>query len=175
MPANMVCNQKRSALADLEAIEGLAPATSLPNSRTGSTVTTRRHSTSVQAVITAPQPARDVVTATPDSSAPVVDGATKSPDNSGMEETEPDAMEVDIVDDHSPNTTQQGVEQLNIHKLSNGNMNIEEHSLQFSQESQTSIMPQDEHVAQELSNLVCSELDIPIMARLTSSRNKLYT
>jgi len=155
MPANMVCNQKRSALLDLEAIEGLAPATRLPNSRTGSTLTTQRRSTSVQAVIEAPQPARDVVTATPDFSTSVVGGATKSPNNSGMEETELDAMEVDIVDDHSPDPTLQGVEQLNIHEMSNENINIEEQSLQFSQESQMSIMPQDEHVAQELSNLVC--------------------
>lgn len=170
----MVCNQNRSALADLEAIEGLAPSTRPANRRTGSTATAQSHPTSAQATTTAPQPARDVVMTTPSSSTPDVGGATKSPSDTGMEETELDAMDVDMVDDQSRHATLQAVERLNIHEMSVGNMNNGEQSLQFSQESQISIVPQDEHVAKELSNLVCSELHIPSLARLTSIRNKLY-
>lgn len=153
---NMVCNQKRSAFADLDALEAAA-TTVEPQLQVSASKAASQHATEATRKISGPTSLpQAAVDDSPGSPAPIVRGAAIPPDGNVVKQNEPDAMDVDPSNIQALDPTFQGAQQLNIKEMSLGNPNSQEQRSSFPQGSQMSIVPQDEHVAQELHNMVRS-------------------
>jgi len=155
IPGNMICDQTRGALADLEAIEAvpLPPFPRMDKEGRSDTVQNdfdlRRTTTTVAAN---GQSSNTIVS-------PSARGAIVTTSSNDLGQNEPDATEVELLKGPRLDPTLHRVQQLNIGETSTGNVGTQQQSLRISQQSEMSVGPQDEHVGHELDHMVFLKQD----------------